>query len=76
MIAYLNNEPGADVVEAALIDPANFCYAHASNLLRGFLYLAPSGGETAADNAIADLAKIGVNARDDFDEMFGKMPAD
>ncbi len=39
MIAYLNDEPGADVVEAAMIDPMNQCYAHAVNLCEVFYQL-------------------------------------
>ena len=36
MIAYLNDEPGAEVVEATLIEPANQCLAHAINLCEVF----------------------------------------
>lgn len=32
MIAFLDNEPGADVVENALTEPESACYAHIFNL--------------------------------------------
>ncbi len=32
IIAYLRGEPGAEIVSASLIDPANECLVHAVNL--------------------------------------------
>lgn len=70
MIAYLDGEPGADVVEAALIDPSNQCFAHAINLCEVFYHFHRSGGERAATGAIADLQRMAVIARADFDQSF------
>ncbi len=79
MIAYLNDEPGADVVEAAMIDPANQCYAHAVNLCEVFYQFMRAGGESAATTAINDLYSMSVQERADFDQAFwhdaGKLKA-
>lgn len=32
MMAFLNNEPGVDVVEEVLTEPGATCYAHVFNL--------------------------------------------
>ncbi len=68
MIAYLNNEPGADVVESAIIDPANQCSAHAINLCEVFYQFHRAGGEGAATGAISDLQNMNVTERGDFDQ--------
>lgn len=70
MIAYLNNEPGADVVEAAMIDPANQCYAHGMNLCEVFYQFHRAGGESAATGAVSDLHSMNVIERADFDQAF------
>jgi PIN domain nuclease of toxin-antitoxin system len=70
MIAYLNNEPGADVVEAALIDPANQCCAHGINLCEVFYQFHRAGGESAAIGAISDLHSMNMIERSDFDQAF------
>jgi len=79
MIAYLNNEPGADVVEAALVDPANQCLAHAINLCEVFYQFHRAGGAQAAADAISDLRQMNVIERGDLDEGFwteaGKLKA-
>ncbi len=79
MIAYLNNEPGADVVEAALVDPANQCLAHAINLCEVFYQFYRAGGAQAAADAIGDLRRMNIIERDDLDEAFwteaGKLKA-
>jgi PIN domain nuclease of toxin-antitoxin system len=40
MLALARNEPGADVVMAALLDPTELCYAHSVNLCEVFYTLA------------------------------------
>jgi PIN domain nuclease of toxin-antitoxin system len=70
MIAYLNNEPGADVVEAALIDPADQCYAHAINLCEVFYQFHRAGGEAAATGSMRDLHNLNVVERADLDQAF------
>jgi PIN domain nuclease of toxin-antitoxin system len=70
MIAYLNNEPGADVVEAALLSPAHECSAHAINLCEVFYQFHRAGGEAAATGAMSDLHCMNVIERADFDQAF------
>jgi PIN domain nuclease of toxin-antitoxin system len=70
MIAYLRDEPGADVVEAALLDANNQCSAHAFNLCEVFYDFYRSGGAGDAAQAIADLEAMGVAERNDLDRAF------
>lgn len=79
MIAYLDNEPGADVVESALIEPGNQCLAHAINLCEVFYQFHRAGGESAAAGALGDLHRMNLIERADLDSPFwqdaGKMKA-
>lgn len=70
MIAYLNSEPGAQIVEAALIDPAHRVYAHSVNLCEVFYQFLRAGGETTAGSSIADLHNMSLIEREDFDQPF------
>lgn len=79
MIAYLDDEDGADVVEAALINPANQCYVHSVNLCELYYHFFRAGGETTADDAVSDVLNLGVIERNDLDGPFwreaGKLKA-
>jgi len=70
MIAFLRGEPGADVVENALLDTTSDCLAHAINLCEVFYDFYRDSGESAAKGAIADLSIVGVTERDDFSQTF------
>ncbi len=70
MIAYLGGEPGADVVENALLDAGGRCVAHSINLCELFYVTARRGGQAAAKSAVDDLRAAGVVERSDFDEGF------
>lgn len=70
MIAYLNDELGADLVEAALVEPNDQCLAHAINLCEVFYHFYRAGGEKAAGDAIRDLRRMNVIERSDFDPQF------
>jgi len=70
MIAYLRNEPGADLIEDALTSPGSRCFAHSINLCEVFYDFFRSAGETEAANAIADLSAAGITERNDFDGDF------
>lgn len=70
MIAFLKGEDGADVVENALLDEGGQCMAHAINLCEVFYDFHRDGGESVADNAIADIKALGLVERGDFDEPF------
>lgn len=70
MVAYLRDEPGADLVEAALLDAGNDCFAHAINLCEVFYDFYRSNGELAAHEAISDLRAASVIERADLDTTF------
>lgn len=59
-IAFLRQEPGADVVRMLLIDSANEIHIHAVNLLETHYRITSFGGDIAADEAVVDLKRIGV----------------
>ena len=46
MLAYLRNEPGAEIVEDALTAPDSHCFAHSINLCEVFYDFFRSAGET------------------------------
>jgi PIN domain nuclease of toxin-antitoxin system len=70
MIAYLRGEPGADVVEALLLDKNNSCVAHAVNICEVFYDFMRAADENAAHTAIADLESMGLVVREDMDSQF------
>jgi len=80
MMAYGASEPGKDVVEAALNDPAGDCYAHAVNVFEVYYLMRRSTGEGSAQAAIHELQFQGVGFRDDLDRAFwedaGRLKAD
>lgn len=79
MIAYLNGEAGAEVVDQLIGDPRHDCHAHAINLCEVYYDFIRRADETTAEQAIDDLTAAGVNDRDDFDAPFwreaGKLKA-
>jgi predicted nucleic acid-binding protein len=70
MIAFLRDEPGAEVLEEILNDPQSVCYAHAVNLCEVYYDFLRSEGESAAEAAIADLLAVGITPREDMDSDF------
>jgi predicted nucleic acid-binding protein len=70
MIAYVNGEPGADVVRQLLRDTSNTCYAHAVNLCEVYYGFARPLGEPAAQQLIQDLYAVRVIPREDLDQPF------
>jgi PIN domain nuclease of toxin-antitoxin system len=70
MIAFVDGEIGADVVEQALLDANSQCLAHAINLCEVFYGFYRVGGETYARQVIDDLSRMGVIERSDFDNAF------
>ncbi len=72
IIAWLRNEPGADVVENAVRDASSQRIAHAINLCEGYYDAYRNKGESHAESVISDLKAIGVVERADFDEAFWK----
>src|SRR5437899_1611100 len=70
MIAYLRQEPGWQVVDQILQNPADVSYAHAVNLCEVYYYFVRVANRTIAQAAIADLFAAGVVAREDLDQAF------
>ncbi len=60
MIAFPRDEPGANVVAEALLDPDSQSYAHALNLREVFYDFHRASSRQEALQAIADLARVGV----------------
>ena len=70
MTAFLEREPGGEIVRDLLADPARTCYAHAWNLCEVFYDFHRSGGETAAQDAMRQLFEATVKPRADLDTEF------
>lgn len=70
MIAYLRDEPGADVVESLLLDGDSQCLAHSINLCEVYYDFLRATDENVARSAIADLNAAGIVAREDLDMSF------
>ncbi len=72
MIAFLNGEAGADVVETYLLDVNAVCIAHAINLCEVYYQAFRQSGEQAAEMAMSKLDAVGIRARADFDDALWK----
>ena len=72
MVAYLNGEPGHEIVAALLADPDRDVpvFAHAVNLFEVFHLFLRAVGTAGAEEAIADLKADGVIERQDLDGDF------
>ncbi len=72
IIAWLRNEPGADVVDNAVRDLSSQCLAHAINLCEVYYDAHRNSGMAHAEAVISDLAAVGIVERGDFDQAFWK----
>lgn len=72
IIAWLRNEPGADIVENAVTDINSQCLAHAINLCEVYYDAHRNADEAHAESVINDLVSVGVIERNDFDQTFWK----
>ncbi len=71
MIAYLEDENGADMVENVLTNPTNICVSHVVNLGELYTYYMKYFTQADAEEAIRLLTKdAGVLPRDDIDTAF------
>lgn len=70
MVAFLRDEAGAPIVEAALTDAGNTCFAHAVNLCEVYYDAVRQRDEAAAQSLIQDLSDAGVRFREDMDTAF------
>jgi PIN domain nuclease of toxin-antitoxin system len=70
LIAYLNGEPGTDIVEELLEQTTTPQYIHAINLLEIFYYIAKRTDVLNARKHIALLLQLGIQERADLDAAF------
>ncbi len=79
MIAWLRNEPGADVVDRAVRDVNSQCLAHAINLCEVYYDAVRKDSEARAQDVLNDLQAVGIVERNDLDQAFwqeaGKLKA-
>ena len=75
LMAYLNNETGAEQTENVLTEPESLCYMHFMNLCEIYYLYYRRGGVGVADAIVQDLLDIGIILRDDHDEAFWKAAA-
>lgn len=75
MIAFLDDEPGAAVVEQVLTEPGSTCYAHIFNLTEVYYIYFRRGGAVMAEDALQSLIDAGIVVRDDHDAAFWKEAA-
>lgn len=79
LIAYLEDEPGAEVVDTALTG-SDVCFAHAINLCEVYYGARREHGEQIAQDAIVMLRRAGLSIREEMDEEFwqaaGRIKAD
>lgn len=80
LIAYLEDEHGAEFVDKILGDPTNTCFVHAINLCEVFYGIRRDKGEIVAQKAIDILYQTGLTIREDMDEEIwqsaGRLKAD
>ena len=75
MIAFLDDEPGAEVVERVLTEPGTMCYAHIFNLTEIYYIYFRRGGAVMAEDSLQSLIDAGIVVRDDHDTAFWKEAA-
>lgn len=70
LIAFLQDETGAEMVEILLLDKANICHVHAINLCEVFYDILRRDDESIAQQVIQELLSMGLNLHGDFDQPF------
>jgi predicted nucleic acid-binding protein len=76
VIAYLNNEQGADKVQEYILDTQRPCVIHAVNAFEVHYLTTRALGRQIADDAIRDIKDAGVLILEDMDEAFWKDAAE
>ena len=69
LIAFLRDEQGADAVQHCLSLPQT-CYVHALNLCEVYYDFWRASTQNAAESAIIDLLRLGIEERNDMDSEF------
>ena len=80
LIAYLEDEPGAELVEELIGSPADVGFVHSINLCEVYYGARREYGEQAAQATMAALRTAGLSVREDMDEELwqeaGRLKAD
>src|SRR5688500_9531438 len=70
IIAFLRDEPGADVVRNVLLGPSDTVFVHAVNLCEVYYDFCREAGERTVRSAIRDVSRVGVRTRRDMGQSF------
>jgi PIN domain nuclease of toxin-antitoxin system len=70
MIAFLRDEPGAELVADHIRRSEHRVFAHALNLCEVYYDFLRASGASAAEGAIDDLLAMGIAERNDMDPDF------
>jgi len=70
LIAFLRDEPGAEVVESLFSETNNSCMAHAINLCEVYYDFLRAKDEKTALEALADLESVGLVTREEMNSSF------
>jgi predicted nucleic acid-binding protein len=76
MIAYIEGEPGQQLVASMLSDSVSTCYAHSINLLEVYYQVSRNSDPPSAENAINSLIADGVVERSDMSRTFWQRVGD
>lgn len=67
LIAYLADEPGADIVDRLLSDTENVCLAHALNICEVYYHILRLADEQTAISTVEALHAAGITIREEMD---------
>jgi len=70
LIAFLQGEPGSEVVEDVLTDAGKQKVAHAVNLCEMYYHFLRQNDEATAESAVATIIGLKVAIREDMDGAF------
>ncbi len=73
LVASLRGEPGAEVTDSLLADPAVACIAHSVNLCEVYYDSLRGKAPEAAEKALAVLFALGLTERPDMDKAFWQL---
>ena len=76
ILAYLRQEPGAEVVDALLDDPDTVCYVHAVNLVEIYYDAVRRLGARAGRAILKELSDEGIMTRRDMGATFLRQVGD
>ena len=68
VIAFLRDEPGADIVDGLLLDAEGPCHIHALNLCEVFYNVTREFGEEQAIQQVGEVQALGLVCVSDLDE--------